>query len=200
MHPRISRPETAHFQPTVTAGRLNLDFEAGNLSDWTAQGDAFNRQPVEGDTVGRRRGDMHSRHQGRFWVGSFEFAGDTPQGTLTSVPFRVSKPFASFLIAGGSRSTTCVELVRSDTGQVIFRASGDDREDLEPVVADLSGHLGKDIAIRLVDSDSGGWGHINFDDFRLHDAKPDCTPAPPPRRARQLFPRRAWLPRTPRGR
>ncbi len=160
--------------PTDSHGRtLNLDFEAGNLSDWTAHGDAFNRQPVEGDTVVRRRGDMHSRHQGRFWAGSFEGAGDTPQGTLTSVPFRVSKPFASFLIAGGSRSTTCVELLRSDSGQVIFRASGDDREDLEPIVADLSGHLGKDIAIRLVDSDSGGWGHINFDDFRFHDAKPD---------------------------
>ena len=114
---------------------------------------------------------MQSRHQGRFWVGTFEKGGDAPQGTLTSVPFRVSKPFASFLIAGGSRPTTCVELVRSDTGQVVFRASGDDREDLERVVVDLSAHLGKEIVIRLVDSDSGGWGHINFDDFRLHDTE-----------------------------
>ena len=163
-------PQDRHGLP------LNLGFEAGSLSDWTASGDAFRRQPIEGDTVSRRRGDMQSRHQGRFWVGSFEIAGDAPRGTLTSVPFRVSKPFASFLIAGGSRPTTCVELVRSDTGQVIFRASGDDREDLEPVVADLSGHLGKVIFIKLVDSDSDGWGHINFDDFRLHDSKPTVPP------------------------
>ena len=175
--PPTDKPAQNGSLPSDSHGRpLNFDFEAGNLTDWTAQGDAFNRQPVEGDSVARRRGDMHSRHQGRFWAGSLEVAGDTPKGTLTSVPFRVSKPFASFLISGGSRSTTCVELVRSDSGQVIFRVSGDDREDLEPVVADLSAHLGKDIVIRLVDSDSGGWGHINFDDFRLHDTKPDVPP------------------------
>jgi putative membrane-bound dehydrogenase-like protein len=157
---------------------LNFGFEAGNLGDWSAQGDAFKGQPIEGDTVGSRRSDMHSRHQGRFWIGTFEIGGDAPQGTLTSVPFRVSKPFASFLIAGGARPTTRVELVRSDNGQVVFRASGDDREDLEPVVVDLSSHIGKDIVIRLVDADSGGWGHINFDDFRFHDERP----ALPPRR------------------
>ncbi len=51
--------------PTDSAGRpLNLDFEAGSLADWTAEGDAFKGQPIEGDTVHRRRGDMHSRHAG----------------------------------------------------------------------------------------------------------------------------------------
>ena len=44
-------------------------------------------------------------------------------------------------------------------------------------MADLASHLGKEIVIRLVDADSGGWGHINFDDFRLHDTRPD-VPAP----------------------
>ncbi len=160
--------------PKGASGRaLNLGFEAGNLGDWKAEGDAFKGQPVAGDLVNRRRGDMHSNHHGRFWVGSFEKSGDEPQGTLTSIPFLASKPYASFLVAGGSRAETCVELLRSDTGQVIFRASGDDREDLERVVVDLSAHLGKEIVIRLVDSDSNGWGHINFDDFRIHDRKPD---------------------------
>ncbi len=175
------QPARAGSLPQDHNGRpLNFDFEAGNLSDWTASGDAFKGQPVSGDTVSRRRGDMKSRHQGRFWIGTYEIAGDASRGTLSSVPFRVSKPFASFLIAGGSRPTTFVELVRSDTRQVVFRASGDDREDLECVVVDLSAHLGKTIVIRLVDSDSDGWGHINFDDFRLHDTKP----AVPPRRRR----------------
>ena len=119
------KPARGGSVPQDQRGRpLNFDFEAGNLSDWTAQGDAFTRQPVEGDAVSRRRGDMHSRHQGRFWVGTYEIAGDAPQGTLTSVPFRVSRPFASFLVAGGSQPTTCVELVRSDNQQVVFRSLG----------------------------------------------------------------------------
>ena len=172
--PQIERQTSEGTVPQSASGRpLNLGLEAGDLTDWTAQGEAFKGQPIDGDTVSRRRGDMHSKHEGRFWVGTFEKSGDAPQGTLTSKPFLVSKPFASFLVAGGSHPETCVELIRSDTGQVIFRASGDDREDLERVVVDLSAHLGKDIVIRLVDSESGGWGHINFDDFRLHDLKPD---------------------------
>ena len=119
---------------------------------------------------------MHSGHAGRFWVGTYEKSGDDVKGSLASVPFRLSKPFASFLIGGGSRAGTRVEIVRKDSGQVIFRASGDDTEDLERVAVDLSGHVGREIMVRVVDSEIGGWGHINFDDFRLHDAKPDIPP------------------------
>ncbi len=163
--------------PADSRGRpLDLGFEAGTLEGWKAEGTAFSAQPIDGDAIGRRRGDMKSGHAGRFWVGSFESAGDGPQGTLTSVPFRATRPFASFLVGGGSRPSTCVEIVRADTGQVVFRASGDDREELERVVVDLSPHLGQEVMIRIVDGESGEWGHVNFDDFRLHDAKPDVPP------------------------
>ena len=44
------------FKATDTSGRvLNLDFEKGTLDDWTATGDAFNEQPIQGDTVAARR-------------------------------------------------------------------------------------------------------------------------------------------------
>jgi putative membrane-bound dehydrogenase-like protein len=172
--PQTKQQSSEGTVPQSASGRpLNLGFESGNLTDWMAQGEAFKGQPIEADTVSRRRGDMHSKHQGRFWVGTFEKSGDAPRGTLTSIPFLVSKPYASFLVAGGSHAETCVELIQSATGHVIFRTSGDDREDMERVVLDLSDQVGKEIAIRLVDRESGGWGHINFDDFRLHDVKPD---------------------------
>ena len=58
--------------PTAADGKpLNLDFEMGTLRDWKAEGEAFAGQPVEGDTVNARRGDMHSHHAGRFWVGTY---------------------------------------------------------------------------------------------------------------------------------
>jgi putative membrane-bound dehydrogenase-like protein len=44
------------------------------------------------------------------------------------------------------------------------------------VAVDLTPHLGKELSIRLVDDQRGGWGHINFDDFRLHDTRPQVPP------------------------
>ena len=55
---------------------------------------------------------MKSRHQGQFWIGGYEKHGDKPTGTLTSVPFKVTHPWASFLVGGGPHAKeTCVELV-----------------------------------------------------------------------------------------
>ncbi len=154
---------------------LNLGFEAGSLKDWHAEGNAFAGPPIEGDAVARRRGDMKSGHAGRFWAGSYERGGDPARGTLTSAPFPLAKPFASFLIGAGSFATTRAEVVRADNGEVIARASGDDVEDMKRVCFDLTPHLGREVFVRLVDDDARGWGHVNFDDFRLHDARPEAA-------------------------
>jgi putative membrane-bound dehydrogenase-like protein len=160
---------------------LNLDFETGTLKDWTATGDAFLGQPIRGDTVSRRRTDMRSRHQGQFWIGGWEKAKDPATGTLTSVPFTVSHPWASFLVGGGPYPDTCVELVRADVGEVFFRASGLAEEDLRRLAVDVRSVMGKQIFIRLVDQQTGHWGHVNFDDFRFHAADPKVPPRPAPR-------------------
>jgi len=172
--PRISPAETTiGTSPADKSGKpLNFDFESGTLQDWIAEGVAFSKQPVKGNTVSDRRSDMKSQHQGEYWVGTFELGGDQPQGTLTSAPFKITQPFASFLFAGGSHEDTRVELVRADTQKVVFKTSGYDSENLRPVVVDLREHQGKEIFIRLVDRESGGWGHVNFDDFKLHAQRP----------------------------
>jgi putative membrane-bound dehydrogenase-like protein len=176
--PSAPRPDPG-IVPAGPDGRpLNLGFETGTLKDWTAEGEAFQGQPIKGDTVRPRRGDMSSRHAGDYWIGTYEVQGDEPQGTLTSAPFRLTKPFASFLVAGGSGPNTRVEIVRKADGKVLFATSGDDTEDLKRVAVDLTGEAGQEVFIRLVDAHKGGWGHINFDDFRLHDAKPSVPPRP----------------------
>lgn len=170
--------------------RLNLDFETGDLRDWTATGDAFTGQPIKGDTVQPRRGDMRSNHTGDFWIGGYERSGDDPKGVLTSAPFQVSAPWASFLFAAGRWAEVRAELVEAATGRVFFRTSGVEDETLRPVVVSLAGVIGRDIFIRLVDDRSGHWGHLNFDDFLFHTERPkfanELTPAevakgqPPP--------------------
>ncbi len=165
--------------PKSADGRsLNLDFEKGNLDDWTAQGEAFAKQPVRGDTVtGRGRG-MQSKHTGTFWIGGYEISlSDTPKGTLTSAPFKLTHPWASFRVAGGSHKSTRVELVDKATGKVITTRSGDNSETLRPVVLDVAKHQGSEVFLRLVDESANGWGHLNFDDFKLHAEKPNFPDA-----------------------
>ena len=92
----------APIKPLGLDGKpINLDFETGTLKDWVATGDAFTSQPIHGDTVAKRRGDMRSGHQGEYWIGGFEVMGDDATGTLTSAPFVASHRWASFLVSAG---------------------------------------------------------------------------------------------------
>jgi putative membrane-bound dehydrogenase-like protein len=154
---------------------LNLDFETGTLKDWTATGTAFDGQPVKGDTVSKRRPDMKSGHKGDYWIGTYEVAGDAPVGTLTSVPFKVTHPWCVFYVSGGSHENTCVTIYSHPEKQILAKVSGEDSETLKPVAVDLTAHLGKEIYIRLVDQNSSGWGHINFDHFRFFASKPELS-------------------------
>ncbi len=159
--------------PKSKSGKtLNLDFEKGSLEDWTATGDAFVGQPIRGDTVAARRKDMRSKHQGEYWIGTFEKSGDKATGILTSAPFVVDRPYASYLIGGGNDNTVRVELIDLQNDKVLHRSSGRVTENMHQVVVDLTQHQGKELAVRLVDEGKGGWGHLNFDGFQLHASQP----------------------------
>ncbi len=174
---------------TAADGRvLNLDFEKGDLSDWTATGTAFQGQPIEGDTVQARRKDSVSGHRGKYWIGTYERSDDDPQGTLTSAPFKVTHPYASFLVGGGAGGALRVEIVSGETNKVIFTASGRSHEEMRPAVADLHKQMGKEIFIRIVDHGSAGWGHINFDHFRLFDAPPKAAINAPRTGSEDVYP------------
>ena len=86
--------------------------------------------------------------RGRDWLGGFEKLQDPPRGTLTSEPFRLDKPWASFLIGGGPNPETRVELVDNGTGSVLARVSGMEEENLRRVVLDLARHQGKVVRVR----------------------------------------------------
>ena len=167
------------IKPTTSDGRvLNLDFETGTLEDWTATGNAFAGQPIKGDTVAKRRPDMRSAHVGDYWIGGHERGGDAGTGTLSSVPFFVTHPYATFLMNGGHHEQTRVELVRQDTGDVVYKIVGTNSEVLRQIVVDLRAQVGREIFVRLVDEHRGGWGHLNFDHFRFHETRP--APVTPP--------------------
>lgn len=176
----VAAPEVNDgVKATDASGRaLNLDFERGSLADWTATGDAFEGQPIKGDTVAARRSDMRSGHFGKYWIGTFEKSGDQGTGTLTSAPFKVTQRFASFWIAGGGVEGSRLELIAAGEEKPFYQIGGRQSEELSRVVVDLERVLNKEIQIRLVDQSNNGWGHINFDHFRMHEKRPaELTPA-----------------------
>ncbi len=76
-------------------------------------------------------------------------AGAARKGTLTSVPFRVNQPYASFLVSGGAFTSTRVDLVLAsgvsqsapENEQVIFTISGNNSATMRPVVVDLKDYM-----------------------------------------------------------
>lgn len=155
---------------------LNLGFEAGNLNGWTATGNAFKDQPVKTDGISQRWQGQTSRKNGEFFIGGYEIVQDAGTGTLTSAPFKVTHPYGSFLIGGGQTPATRVDVILlADDGKeesVVGTAVGRNREQMDRVAVDLRKVQGKSIVVRLVDENPGGWGHLNFDDFRFHDEPP----------------------------
>lgn len=168
--------------PTRDGQPLNLDFEAGTLRDWTATGDAFADPLLNQDPSPVHEKDLHIGFAGKHFLSSGGTAHYQRTGTLTSVPFVVTQPYASFMVSGGALQDTRVELVEAGTNRVIFQSTGQGRATLQPVVVDLRPHQNREIFIRLVDHETGisqipyipndKWAHLNFDDFRFHPTRP----------------------------
>lgn len=120
----------------ASARTFNNDFETGDLTDWEKTREAFDFQPTWGDNPTARNRGQPSEHQGDWWLGLAEkYQGpdkgrtlgqnpgdladgvDAPQGTLTSIEFKIIGKTMNFLIGGGNRpwdenpEPCCVNLV-----------------------------------------------------------------------------------------
>ncbi|GAB3557950.1 PVC-type heme-binding CxxCH protein [Spirosoma fluminis] len=179
----ISTATIAGQLPMRNGQPLNLNFETGTLKDWTATGDAF-ANPIfaQDDPSPVHEKEMHIGFTGKHFLSSGGTTNYKLTGTLTSVPFKVTQPFAAFNVSGGALQDTRVELVQAGTDKVIFHSTGQGRATLQPVVVDLQPYLNQDIFIRIIDNETGisqipyipndKWAHINFDDFLFYPTRP----------------------------
>lgn len=178
----ISTKTVAGILPKKNGKLLNLNFETGTLQDWTAEGDAFKNPIFNQDPSPVHAADMAIGFTGKYFISSGGTVNAKETGTLTSVPFKVTHPYAAFSVSGGALQDTRVELVLADTKKVIFQSTGQGRATLQPVVADLRQFLNKNIFIRIIDNETGItsipyirpdiWAHINFDNFLFYARRP----------------------------
>ncbi len=153
------------------------NFEAPSYAamDWTATGGLAGSAPTFGGVEGQQ---TITGYKGKQLLDTF-IGGDATQGTLTSPAFKLSKPYLNFLIGGGyhpynpatygtpSDTETAVNLLVD--GKVMDTATGSDSEHLGWRSWNVSALEGRTAQIQVVDANSGGWGHINADQFVLSD-------------------------------
>jgi fructan beta-fructosidase len=153
------------------------DFESTTYGDWKTEGEAFGPGPAAGTLPNQM---PVSGFEGKRLVNSF-FNGDATTGTLTSPEFRIQRRFLNFLIGGGGHAgQTCINLLHD--GKVLRTAAGANSaaggsEALDWHTWDVADLAGQTVTLQIVDSHTGGWGHINIDHILQSDQKRQHEPA-----------------------
>ena len=78
--------------------------------------------------------------------------------------FLLSGPAMSFLVGGGNHPDTFVALCTLD-GEEVLTAHGINDQVMQRVKWDAPNLVGQRVYLRIVDGNTGGWGHVTFDDF-----------------------------------
>jgi|GEM_PF-2121915 len=157
----------------------NPNFETGDLTGWTATGNEWsNKNVVDNTTWGGGSGKYHCSGYTDPATGG---AGDPGTGTLESTVFTLGgNGSINFLVAGGDLPKSAyVTLEDATTGKELtqFNASGLSAATVRRVNWDASAYLGKKLRIKVVDNATGGWGHIDVDDFHVYNTAPYKPPA-----------------------
>ncbi|GGJ43469.1 glycoside hydrolase family 32 protein [Deinococcus roseus] len=153
--------------PAVTepAGEVFADFEGADYGGWEKTGDAFGTGPAHGSLTGQ---SPVTGFKGSGLVNTF-LNFDQGTGTLTSPEFTLNKPFITFLIGGGNHpGETAFNLIID--GKVVRSATGQDSEALRSKFFDVAEFKGKKARLQIVDSHTGGWGHILIDHIKFTEA------------------------------
>lgn len=140
------------------------DFENADYGSWKTEGEAFGAAPSQGATAPEQR---LREFQGERLANSYA-KSDQPIGKLISPEFAVRQPFISFLIGGGNHpGGTCINLVVDD--KVVLTQTGENSDAMRLVEWPVAEFVGRRARFEVVDSVSGGWGHIEVDQIEFSD-------------------------------
>ena len=168
-----STPAPAADRPDV----LIADFEGDSYGGWITEGEAFGSGPAHGTLPGQM---AVTGFLGRGLVNSF-VKGDGSTGMLTSPPFPIERPYLNFLIGGGQHAgSLCIDLMVE--GNIVRTATGpNDRpggtEQLDWSAWDVRDLIGQTAVLRIVDLETGGWGHVTIDQLFQSDRRQGVQPA-----------------------
>src|SRR5690606_32118333 len=108
--------------------------------------------------------------------------GDGLTGTLRSENFILGgNGNINFLLSGGRDiERLYVALVRASDNSELFRETATNYEEYQRKIWDASQYIGEELYILVVDQSTGGFGHINVDDFHVPVRVDEDEQAPNP--------------------
>jgi uncharacterized protein (DUF608 family) len=132
-----------------------------------AAGPAFVGRPSKGTGPDQQ---TVSGFRGKGLINTFDSSGDSSIGTLTSPAFEVTKDYIHFLVGGGRHpGKTCLQLLADD--KVVRSTTGENSEQMKWAAWKVTEFKGKQVRIRIVDEETGAWGHILVDHIVMTDAR-----------------------------
>lgn len=138
-----------------------------DFSDWAMQGWRVVGDFAEVPTNSIR---LEFNAKGKNFVGTCEDGHngfrDEYRGVIESPRFQVTKPTIKLLVGGGSGKGVYVELIDVKTKEQLKVERGHNTEVMDERTWDVSDYRGRTLQIRIVDDETGGWGHINVGNIR----------------------------------
>lgn len=178
-------------------GTLRFTFESGKLDDWTVV-EGQSGRPVSEDPSLPRHKSRPFFQEGRYHLSTIATAdgvSDQQQVVFQSPPFVIQGERASFLASGGYvPESLYVGLIDAETKKVLLSAGGSIGPQMKRTTWDVSKLKGKTVFLQVVDRNSGGWGHLTFDDFSVEGTLVEsATPDPPKAEAGSRLPNVIFL-------
>ncbi|MGC8552460.1 MAG: GH116 family glycosyl-hydrolase [Phycisphaerae bacterium] len=176
-------PNAAAPRPTITFE----NFADDSFNRWSIEGTAFGSVPAtfatnESGRPAWDRAALKPSMLGQYMADSYNSQlGENPDaatGKLTSRPFTINRNFINVHLAGGNHpGKTCVNLLVN--GKIVDSATGDNSDRLSWHSWNVSSLAGQKAVIEIVDSATGGWGHILVDAITFSDEPPGAGAGPP---------------------
>lgn len=194
-------PPLKKYDDFKPVGNIRYSFESGTLDGWEITGGKLG-EPVTGlPALAARKEAPFARHGSHHLstlvVSRNKPLADTQTGVVKSPAFKLTGDKVSFLVAGGfNKKDLYVALVDAESSHVLKQSGGSRDHQMRRVVWDVSAWKEQTVRFEVVDRITGGWGHLNVDDFSAQGelvaapSKPKpkaaAPPAPAPKKAENL--------------
>ncbi|MCX7048231.1 MAG: hypothetical protein NTX50_22450, partial [Candidatus Sumerlaeota bacterium] len=153
-------------QPTSNT-LIRFDFESGDMQGWKVVEGEFGALLSDQSVFWNDRSQPYNK-QGKWFLSTLwsteKKPNDRYKGVIESPVFKLLGPRMTFLVGGGSHDNTYVALCAAN-GNESLKACGANSEKMQRITWDAPNLVGRNVFLRIMDENEGGWGHVTFDDF-----------------------------------